>query len=172
MSYQSGFPSDPNPYRPSAQQPDWGASPYRPPDLAGTGYPPPRPSRTWLWILLGIGGLILAVPLCCLGCGGALMHLGFEAIEAEIVDDLNTDPVIQQHLGHVESAEMHFWDSLMEEVKNPSGDDEDSWYVFDLKGTKGKGRAIGRCITSAADVEELHEGRLLLPDGREVKLSK
>ena len=170
MSYQPGFPSSPNPYSPSGNNPDWGASPYRPPD-GFSPYQPPRQSRSWLWILLGVGGLLLALPVSCICCGGAIMHLGFEMVEAEIVDDLNTDPIIQQHMGHVESAEMHFWDSLMEDIKDPN-EDEDSWYVFDIKGAKGKGRVIGKSITNDDDVEELRDGRLLLPDGREVKLSK
>jgi hypothetical protein len=170
MSYQPGYSSAPNPYDPSGKNPDWGASPYRPPD-GFSPYPPPRRSWAWLWILLGVGGVILLVPVCCLGCGIAFVNFGFEVVEAEIVDDLNADPIIQQHLGTVESAEIHFWDSMMEDIKDPN-DDEDTWYVFDIQGTKGKGRVIGKSITNAADVEELREGRLLLPDGREVKLSK
>jgi hypothetical protein len=116
--------------------------------------------------------MVLALPLCCLGCGGAFMHFAFEIVEAEIVDDLNTDPIIQQHLGRVESAEIHFWDSLLEDMKHPDDDDENSWFVFDVQGNKGKGRVIGKSITNAANAEELHEGRLQRPDGSEVKLSK
>ena len=159
MSQMPGYSPSPNPYDPSSTV--WGPPAYQ----------PPRHRGSCLWIALGLVGLLVAAPLCCLGCGGMLLHFGFDAVEKEIADDLNTDPIIQQHLGRVESAELHLWDSFEEDMENPS-DDDDSWYVFDVVGAKGKGRVIGKSITNAEDLEELREGRLILPDGREFPLSK
>jgi hypothetical protein len=170
MSGPSGYGS-PNPYSSNpGGNPDWGASPYSPyaqkPDN-----PPPQRSWGCGWMLLLVA-LVGGVPLLCCGmCGGVVM-IGLEVVEEEIVADLNTDPIVQQHLGDVKSAELHLWDSLMEEIKNPTGDDEDSWYVFDVEGSKGKGRIIGKSVTNDSDMEELHDGRLILPDGQEFELSK
>ncbi len=168
MSSQPGFGPPVNPYDSSHVGPQWGVNPYSFPP----GYEPPRRSRSWLWILLGIGGLVVVAPLCCLGCGGLLLHFGFEVVEGEIVADLNTDPIIQQHIGQVVSAEIDLWDSFQEDMKNPVEDDEESWYVFDIQGTKNRGRVIGKSVTNDDDLEEFRDGRLILPSGLIVKLSK
>jgi hypothetical protein len=90
--------------------------------------------------------------------------LGLEVVEDEIVADLNSDPVIQQHLGEVKSAELHLWDSIMEELNHPTADDEDSWYVFDVEGAKANGRVIGKSVTNEDDMEELQR-RAADPEG-------
>jgi hypothetical protein len=164
MSYPSDF-GPPNPYRPSATKPpDWAASPYGP-------YPPPRRSSGCFWALLA-GGILGASLLCCGACGG-LVFFGLELIEDEIADSLKDDPVIQEHLGEVSSVELNMWESLREEMKNPTEADEESWMAFDVKGSKGSGRVVGKSVTNPeTDLEELKEGRLRLPDGRELPLSQ
>lgn len=167
MSRPSSFDS-PNPYAPRPGDRDWGASPYSP---YATVAPPPRRSWGCGWLLLLVA-LLGGVPLICCGICGGVVVLGLEVVEGEIVADLNTDPIVQEHLGEVKSAELHMWDSIMEEINHPTGDNEDSWYVFDVEGTKGKGRIIGKSVTNEQDLEELHDGRLILPGGQEIKLSK
>ena len=169
MSGPSGF-GPTNSYQPGAPGgPNWGASPYNP--YAAQPIEPPRRSWGCGWILLLVA-LLGGMPLvCCGACGGVVM-LGLDVVEDEIVADLNTDPVIRQHLGEVKSAELHLWDSIMEEVKHPTAEDEDSWYVFDVEGARAKGRVIGKSVTNQNDEEELHEGRLILKGGQEFKLSK
>lgn len=169
MSGQPAF-SQPNPYHPGATgSQDWGASSYGPYPFQ----PPAPPRRSWGcgWILL-LAAVLGGVPLiCCGACGGVLM-MGMELVEEEIARDLKTDPVIQQHLGEVKSVELHLWDSIMEEINHPTADDEESWYAFDVEGTKAKGRVVGKSVTNEDGEEELREGRLLLPGGQEFKLSK
>src|SRR5687768_16576605 len=165
MSSPGGF--DPaKPYRSSTSEPTWGASPY------SQFAQPPKPSGSWgCWWMVLLLGVPLAGLVCCGLCGG-VVHLGLELVEEEIVANLNRDPVIQEHLGEVKSAELDLWDSIREEIKNPTGEDEDSWYVFDVVGTKATGRVIGKSVANDSDVEELREGRLILADGTEVELSK
>lgn len=154
-----GFGSAPNAYQP----PGYG-NPYGDPRFPHG--PPPRKSRWWLWLLLGGGG---AIALLCCGCVG-LMMFGFNVIEQEVTAQLKSDPVVQEHLGEVQSVEFDFMQSIEETQARGGGDDES--LVFHVKGTKGTGDVIGRTETGPDGQERLTNGILRLPSGEEFELTQ
>ena len=102
-------------------------------------YQQPKSSNTWLWILLGIGGVFV---LLCLGCGGFgyfAMNKGFEVMQQDLQARLSTDPVAQQHLGAIQSVTFDFGASISESQKR--GGDE--VFVFHVVGSNGSGDVIG-----------------------------
>ena len=161
-NFGGGFgPNNPNAYAP----PGYGNNPYgNPYGDPRFGPPPPKPSRWWLWLLLGGGGVLL---LCCCGCFG-LVYFGFNLIEQELTPQLQNDPVVQEHIGTVESVEFDFMKSITE--AESSGDDDA--LVFHVEGSKGSGDVIGRSVTGPDGVEHLEGGVLRLPSGEEYELSE
>ena len=118
-----------------------------------------------------IFGGILGVGLVCCGICGGLGYFSMEVIEEEIAASLSENPVIQTHIGEVKNAEINLWDSIREEIRNPTDGEDESWLVVNVEGTKGKGRVIGKSVTNPdTEREELREGRLELPSGQSVSL--
>jgi hypothetical protein len=102
-------------------------------------YQQPKSSNAWLWILLGVGGAGLLV--CC-GCGGFgyyAMNQGFTMMQTALKDQLNTNPVAQQHLGPITSVTFDFGASITESQER--GGDE--VFVFHVVGANGSGDVIG-----------------------------
>jgi len=138
----SGQPGAPNPFGPAPT------------------YQPPKKSNAWLWILLGVGGVVV---LSCVCCGGFMMF-GFNLVGKQIIAQLNSDPTAQQHLGTVSSASMDFV-AIGEANKNKAGGRQ--YMVFDVKGSKGSGKVKAVQTPGAQSFED---ATLILPGGQEVKL--
>lgn len=131
--------------------------------------PPPKKSNTWLWILLGVGGVLI---LGCCGCAGLMyfggqqaMNAGMSVIATQLRPKLAEDPVVQQHIGEIQSLEGDFGASIQE--SNASGSQGE--LVFNIKGTKGEGVIIGKPANGNASLEN---GRLRLKSGEEFPLTQ
>jgi hypothetical protein len=123
------------------------------------GFPPPKKSNAWLYILLGVGGTLLLV--CC-GCGGLFMF-GFSQVGKPLMLQLNADPTSQQHLGTVTSAQLDFVASTKATEQAGGGG---NIMVFNVKGDKGAGVVRAH----QAPGGRLNNATLVLSTGEEIKL--
>ena len=127
--------------------------------------PPPKKSKTWLWILLIVGGLALAV---CLACGGLIYVTfteGVEVFEQELIARLNSDPAAQKHLGTVQSVKF----DLLASTKETNENDGDQVFLFHVKGSQGSADLVG--VPDHSGTQGITDARLILPSGEEVDLS-
>ncbi|HEX5103548.1 MAG TPA: cytochrome c oxidase assembly factor Coa1 family protein [Pirellulaceae bacterium] len=138
-------------------QPGYGPNPF---GQQPGPYQPPKSSKAWLWILLGVGGVGLLV--CC-GCGG-LFLVGMGVVGNQLVAQLNADPNVQQHLGTVTSANVD-WMATGEEGNKAPGK---SVMVFNVVGEKGSAKVI---VEQTPGQQHFNNGRLRLPSGEEIPLS-
>lgn len=128
------------------------------------GYPPPRKSNIWLWILLGAGGAAVLVCCGCAGFGWIGWNVGTGVLGTELVKQLNADAAAQQELGTVSSATL----DLMATSKATQDADGRSVMVFQVKGEKASGQVHAE---QAGGKEKLfRNARLILPGGKEVPL--
>jgi hypothetical protein len=143
----------PNPGMPGSEPNPFAASP--------AGYQPKK-SNTWLYILLGVGGVSL---LACCGCVG-LGYFGFNAgmgiVGAQLKNQLNSDPTAQQHLGTVSSVEVDIMASGEEQQKRG-----EQVLLFHVVGDKGTGDVIAQ---QAPGQQTFSDATLRLPSGEEVDL--
>ncbi len=153
------------------QQPNWGQQqPSWPPQQGGYqqggyqqgggygGPPPQKTNLTWLWILLGAGGLCIVV--CCGGCilmGAMAPGDGSEEVQAAF----ESHPSIIEHIGTVTAVEFNFIDSMDYE--------SESTFVYDIRGTKGSGQIITEESDAVWETEIL-SAELELPDGQRFRL--
>lgn len=136
-----------------------------------TMQPAPKKSNTWLWILLGVGGVLL---IGCCGCMGAMAMFGKTAMDAgmgmvaqQIRPGLDNDPVVQEHLGEIE--EMN-WNLMATGEANQNNGGQDV-LVWDVKGTKGEGQIIG-ALDQTGGTAKLKNGKLKMKSGEEFNLSQ
>jgi hypothetical protein len=160
MSYD---PRSPAPY-PYAQQP-----------------PPPPGSNTWLYVLLGVAGFMF---LSCAGCAGVMwfaastsvkmansgMQYIAEHVGKQLQPQLQADPVIQQHIGTISSAEMSIQDAISEKSKFPERHKERTMGIK-VKGSKGEGLVMCRTDSTNPDNPRILEGELCLPNGEYHRLA-
>ena len=116
-----------------------------PPD----SYPPPqRSSSAVLWIVilvlvLVVGLPILLVAVMFLGCCG-LMGVGaysaFHLTGEMAKQQFGADPVIQQHVGEIQSISLNL--SATEEERQKGVAQGANVVVFDVSGPKGSGQII------------------------------
>jgi len=126
---------------------------------APQGYPPPRKSNVWLWVLGGAGGAMLLV--CC-GCGG-LMYFGFNKgmgiLGEKLVGQLNEDAVAKEHLGKVSSATVDFTGMISEAQKNKTPGEQR--FLFHVKGDKASGDVTA--VQATPGQEQFKNAKLRLP---------
>ena len=141
------------------------SDPNNPYGASSTQQPPAKKSNTWLWILLGVGGVLI---LGCCGCFGAISFFGKGALDAgmgmvaeQIKPGLNADPVVQEHLGEIQEMS---WD-LMATGEASKGDGPDK-VVWDVKGSKGEGQITGE-MDQTGGAARLKNGVLRMKDGTE-----
>ena len=119
-----------------SQFPEMGQPGQPAPFATMPGYPQPRKSRWWLWLLLGIGGV--GVAICC-GCAG-LTYFGLSAagtaFEGPMLSKLNADPTVQEKLGTVTSAK---WDMMASTKAVEKSKSQKPIFVFHVVGDKGSG---------------------------------
>jgi hypothetical protein len=145
---------------PNMNQPGSAPNPFA---ATTPGFPPPRRSSAWLWILVGAGGV--AALVCC-GCGG-LMWFGLSAaggvLDKQMVARLNDDAIAKEHLGTVTSAK---WDMMASGEATQKGGGKNV-LLFHVQGSKGKGDVV---VEQAPGAQMFQDAKLILPSGEEVKL--
>jgi hypothetical protein len=127
--------------------------------------PPPKKSKTWLWILLG-GGLVALVAL--IACGGIIYFSfseGLAIFEQDLMARLNASPTAQKHLGTIESVEF----DLLASTKATNKNDGEQVFLFHVQGTQGKADLIG--TPDQSGTTGITDAKLVLPSGEEVELS-
>jgi hypothetical protein len=129
--------------------------PYGPPQS------PPRRSSSgcWIWAILVGAGLVLLV--CC-GGGALLVGFGLQIVTTEIEDQLSANPILQEHVGEVQSFEMDWSRSF--------ADEDDDTFIYRVQGTKGEGRVTVKHITGDDGNEVILSAQLRLPSGETVDL--
>lgn len=124
--------------------------------------PPPRRSRTWLWILLGAGGM---GALVCCGCAG-LFAVGWTQVGKGLQAQLNADPIAKEHLGTVSSATLDVT-AMMEAAAAKGKDGGNPDMVFQVRGDKGSGHVHAQQDPGG---QTFRNARLVLPTGEEFEL--
>jgi hypothetical protein len=117
---------------------------------------------------LAVGGIVTGIlgSLCWTG-GGVLFYVGLEEATKQVRIELNNNPVARQHLGEVKSVSIN-WTATMEYAeKHPN---EQNMVVFDLEGSKGRGKLIAKSGGGAGG-KVIERGRLQLPSGEEIEIS-
>ncbi|WP_254512185.1 hypothetical protein [Anatilimnocola floriformis] len=146
-------PNSPNPYAASSTQPTT-----------------PKKSNTLLYVLLGVGGVLL---LSCAGCIGLGVY-GFgqigNVLTPKIQPQLQADPVVQEHIGNMTQCEWTITGLVQEVEKNKArhaGRDS----AFKVKGDKGEGLVVGK-LEPNGENPRLINAELVLPNGEFHKLSQ
>ena len=122
-------------------------------------FPVQRRKRTSMGciIVIIVGLFIVLVTLCCGGLG-LLAYFGFGMMTDEVESDLRDNPVIAEQIGSIQSFEMHWGGSFVEE------EDEDT-YVFSIRGSKASGIVTVLCDTDSAEIAEVVSGTLQVDSG-------
>jgi hypothetical protein len=113
----------------------------------------------WLWILLGVGGVLF---LACGGCCVGLVFFGSNLEEQELQARLQGNPVIVEHIGEIVSLETKMAKSFNEDDMN--------MFYYHLVGTVGEGELIVKEVGGLhLDEEEtpIEWAKLRLPSGEE-----
>jgi hypothetical protein len=142
MSFDS-----PNPYAASSTQPTV-----------------PKKSNTLLYILLGVGGILL---VSCLGCGGLVYVFGTQGMKmvtAKIQPQVQADPVIREHIGEIKEFTWSITSFAKEYEKNsPRHEGRD--VCFEVKGDKGEGLVMCRIDNTNPQNQRITNAELVLPNG-------
>ena len=147
-------PNSPNPYAASSTQPTT-----------------PKKSNTLMYVLLGVGGILL---LSCAGCIG-LMYFGanaaFKMVGTKVKPQLQADPVVQQHIGTLSKVDLSIPAFVTEFEKNKSkhsGRD----ICFKVEGDKGKGLIMCRIDQSDPNNPRVVNAELCMENGEYHKLTE
>lgn len=123
---------------------------------------PPRKqgSKTWIWIL-GILGLLGVVgALVCCGGGYALFNVGTGMLAEAYKTQLAGNPVIEEHIGQIESMDMNLTKTAQEGQNS-----KQEMLAFDITGTKGSGTIMIKQDKSGGDGTGIESAELILSDG-------
>jgi hypothetical protein len=142
---QSPTGMNPQPYAPS------GVPPFSP--------QPPAKSNAWLWVLLGIGGVLF---LCCGGGVVGLAVFGMNIAAEEVSDQVRDNPKFREHIGELQSMET---DWVATAAKN-----DDETFVYNARGDKGSGVLTVKEETDDDWNSIVVEASLRLPDGTQVPI--
>lgn len=144
----------------SGFQPSFPPSPYEPgPSYPAPAPPPKKSSGLFFWLFLLVAVLGGGVLLLCCGGGGGLIYFGTQVMGKQVAEALRGNPVIQEHIGEIQSCEVDF-------VASSAHEGQDTM-VFNIKGTKGSGTLIADTDSSDSDSEKIRSAKLRMPDGRE-----
>lgn len=128
----------------------------------GTMYGDQQPktggSKVWLWVLGSILAVFLLGALVCCGGGYFAYQAGTGMMAEAYTSQLNNNPVIQEHIGDIES--MNFDLTATTEQAEASG----GAMAFKISGTKGSGILLIH-QAPGGDGERIERAELVLPDG-------
>lgn len=110
-------------------------------------------------IIFGLLGTFCWVG--CLGFGWFGVNMLNEMAKAE----LSNNPVIQEHIGQIDSCSINWVDTMEEREKEKNIERQNELWSFDLEGSKGKGLVRAR-MKQEGDKFRLVDGSLELEDGR------
>ncbi|SMP65557.1 hypothetical protein SAMN06265222_10985 [Neorhodopirellula lusitana] len=122
--------------------------------------PPPKKSRTWLWVLGIVFGLgFLGLIVCC-----GLMTFGFSKYGSVVFEpvrgELNQSAQVQENVGNVEELTMNFSATVKEAEANPE------FVILDAVTETGP-QQFSVKMGAAGEVEEAY---LVQPDGTRLEL--
>ena len=138
----------------------------RPPDLPRLSDPvpgapedpyAPRRKKSGCGIVALVVGLVVGCGVLAALCCGGLFLFGTRTVAEQVKTDLRGNPVIEEHLGPIDTIELDWIAS-----QNAPGEDE---FVFDVEGPKGTGRIQVVTETVDAETEDVVSGTLELPNG-------
>ena len=121
------------------------------------GAPQQGSSRIWLWVLGTVGVLVVLAALVCCGGGYFVWQFGSEALARSVREDLQGNPVIEEHIGEIESVQMNLQATAQEQENVPNS------ITFDIEGTQGEGRLV--VLQQAGAEGTISSAVLVLPDG-------
>jgi hypothetical protein len=125
--------------------------------------PPPRQSKWWLWLLLGAVGALLLLAVCCGGVAMWGMSTANSVIGQTLRDEVSDSPVVQEHLGDIESLSVNYTQSGEETQKRGGG----NVLVVDTKGSKASGKLIVEQSRNPQPGSIFSKVDLRMPDGKE-----
>jgi hypothetical protein len=129
--------------------------------------PAPKPSRFWIWLVvgLGVGGLL------CAGCCGGLTWFGFsagtQALAQALRQEIAGNADVQEHLGEINSVKMNIMETANEQKTREGAN---NLMVFDAEGTKGNGKFITETPAGGQGGGPFSKIELRLPDGKTIPI--
>lgn len=154
-NFGGGFGPQQNPPNPYANMGTYGQA------------PPPKKSNALFWILGIVGGIGILAGVCCCGGGYFAFSTGMNMMAEQTKAEVQGHPVIQEHIGTIETATSDFAAAITESQKKGDTGGE-SHMIIHVKGSKGTGDIIGKMPQGGG--QRLTEKILRLPDGRELPL--
>ena len=139
--------------------PGSGQQPYAPPFGVQPYAPKPAGSNLWMWILLGVGGVL---GLVCCGGLASMMVLGLNIAAQEVADQVRDNPKFREHIGELQEISMNFTASAAK--------DDGETFVYSVKGDKGSGTLTCKEKSDDNWQSVVEEATLRLPDGTEVQI--
>ena len=123
------------------------------------GAPPQKKSNVWLWVLGIIGVLAVGGAVFCCG-GGYFAYRAGTGMMADIFkEQLVGNPVIEEHIGTIESMSMNLG-ATTENAENSPGS-----IAFDIGGSKGSGTILIQQQQGADGQPGIGSAELILEDG-------
>lgn len=108
-------------------------------------------------IVVVVGVFMVLVTLCCSGLG-FLAYFGLDMMTGEVESDLRDNPVIAEQIGSIQSFEMDWGGSFIEE-------EDDDTFVFRIRGSKASGIVTVVCDTDNAEIADVVSGTLQVDSG-------
>jgi hypothetical protein len=141
---------------------------------AAASTPPatPKKSNTLLYVL---GGIAAFVIIGCCGCGGLMMYGGNAALQMaanQVKPQLAADPVIQQHIGNLQTAEISLQAYIAEAGKNARHQQAGRDIGIKVKGDKGSGLVVCKIDQSNPGQPRVVNAELVMPSGEAFPLSQ
>jgi hypothetical protein len=132
---------------------------FPPPGLPAAPVPPPPKRRKAGVIAAVVGGVVLLSCLLCCGGIGGIVTWGMKMVEDDVEASLRDDPVMTEHIGTVQSFDIVWGESIDE--------DDDDVFVYEVRGTRGSGKATVKSVTQGDGSERIIWARLKLSTGQE-----
>jgi hypothetical protein len=107
-------------------------------------------------VVISTSLLVVGALFCC-GIGATILYVGFNYMTTEVQALLADVPEIQAHIGEINST--------THDINGSFADPDDDTFVYELEGTKGRGRVFLKHVTDDAGNERLISGTLILDDG-------
>jgi hypothetical protein len=142
------------------------------PYAASTPPTAPKKSNTLLYVL---GGIAVFFVIACCGCGGLAYWGGTFALKAaaeQVKPQLAADPVIQEHIGNLQTAEISVQAYVAEATKNPRHQQAGRDIGIKVTGDKGTGLVVCKIDQSNPGQPRVTNAELVLPSGEAYPLSE